>query len=52
MGVGDPEIDCERCLRWMWWIDGDGCGMCGKVLIVVNDTRVRLVKLVLHIFQG
>ena len=52
MGVGDPEIDCEGCLRWMWWIDGDGCGMCGKVLIVVNDTRVRLVKLVLHIFQG
>ena len=19
MGVGDPEIDCEGCLLWLWW---------------------------------
>jgi len=23
MGVRDPEIDCEGCLWWLWWIDGD-----------------------------
>ena len=33
MGVRDPEIDCEGCLLGLWWIDGDGCGMCGDCVI-------------------
>ena len=27
MGMRDPDIDCEGCLRGKRWIDGDGCGM-------------------------
>ena len=46
MGVRDPEIDYEGCLRWMWWIDGDGCEMCGNVFM-----ELILYQVIFHRIQ-
>ena len=45
MGVGDPEIDCEGCLLGLWWIDGDGCGMCGNVFMELKLYQVIFLRI-------